>query len=278
MGSSPTIGSQTKLPMNTPLKKEAEHITVDSTDIKLDNASQLTFMSRSRIRKSFQKQTRKSLFLFLSGTILLVAILLFFGIPLLINFTVLLDDNSQSQTQNANQLAYVPSPSLHAAYDATNSASIDIEGTSDKTYTITVYNNDKEVGSKDVGNNGKFKTTIKLAKGENNITAVATSPNNIKSDKSDPLPLLYLPDPPKLDLSYPSENQEFKGDQKFVEVTGSTSEGAKVTVNGFWAVMSGSGLFRYNHALKDGDNILSIVSTDQAGNSTEKTIIVKYSP
>lgn len=264
--------------MAVEFKKQTGEVTVDTEDVKLDNASQFSFMSRSRIKKAFKKQTKKSIALFVGGILLLTVIVAFFGIPLLINYTVLLDNtNEVKSASNSVVDNYVPAPSLSSEFEATNSATVQIEGTSDTEYVIKLYNGEKKIDDIEVGNNGKFKADVKLRKGENILTAFAVSKNKKQSDPSEELSITYLPEPPKLEISSPSENQEYKGDRKFAEVKGTTSEGSKVTVNGFWAVMAGNGSFSYNLPLKDGDNAVNITSLDQAGNKTEKNFIVKYS-
>lgn len=266
-----------QLPMKE-FDTETGKISLDSENTTLDNASQFSFMSRSRIRKAFKNQTKKSITFFLGGIILIALILIFFGIPLLVNFTVLLDNTTdvRSETKSAAD-TYVPAPSLSSEFEATSSAKIVIEGSSEKEYSIKLYNGETEIDDINVGNNGRFKSTVTLKKGENHITAIAVSKSNNRSDESEKLVLHYLPEPPKLELTSPSDNQEFRGDRKFAEIRGSTSQNAKVTVNGSWAIMSGNGSFSYTLALKDGDNGINITATDPAKNKTEKNFIVKYS-
>ncbi|MBI2443500.1 MAG: hypothetical protein HYV40_06395, partial [Candidatus Levybacteria bacterium] len=77
----------------------------------------------------------------------------------------------------------------------------------------------------------------------------------------------------------PADGQSFNGgDNRTITVSGKTTDDAKVTVNGFWAVMQPDGMFRYRLTLQDGENQIKIVSTDEANNKTEKSLKVTYAP
>ena len=57
-----------------------------------------------------------------------------------------------------------------------------------------------------------------------------------------------------------------------------TDEGMRITVNDRIAVVKADGSFTYAMSLPDGETVLTIVSTDPAGNQTKTERRVKYQP
>ena len=54
-----------------------------------------------------------------------------------------------------------------------------------------------------------------------------------------------------------------------IPVRGKVDGSSRVTVNGFWAVVDGSGNFSYNLPLNPGENKITIEVEDDAGNKTK---------
>ena len=79
-------------------------------------------------------------------------------------------------------------------------------------------------------------------------------------------------------MTAPDNDQKFEGTDTPIRISGKTDEKAKITVNGFWAIVDSNGNFTYTMQLQAGDNQIIVVSSDIAGNKTEKDLKVSYSP
>jgi transcriptional regulator with XRE-family HTH domain len=89
------------------------------------------------------------------------------------------------------------------------------------------------------------------------------------------LQLLTLVRPPKLDISQPAENQVIT--TREIEVTGATTPGAQVEVNGVRAAVEENGNFTAKLVLSSGINKLEIVSKNRRGKTTtlERTVLIE---
>ncbi|HXT83093.1 MAG TPA: hypothetical protein VN704_02000, partial [Verrucomicrobiae bacterium] len=114
-------------------------------------------------------------------------------------------------------------------------------------------------------------TSVQLHSGQNTIQVKAEEDNKRQSDFSNTDTISYLKNPPNLSISSPQDGQGFsKNSSPSVGINGSTDPGAKITVNGAWAIVDDQGKFNYLYTLKDGDNDIKVVATDNAGNQTTK--------
>ena len=160
---------------------------------------------------------------------------------------------------------------------ATNSANIEISGMAFPNESISLFINDSLVDKNPTQKDGSFSFKQTLNQGENNIKVKATE-NNKDSDFSLISMVIYKSSLPNLKLDAPIDGQSFSKDQNKIEVRGSTDFQVKITVNDFWAIIDESNNFSYTLPLQNGDNIIKVKATDQAGNTTEKDIKVTYSP
>jgi hypothetical protein len=124
---------------------------------------------------------------------------------------------------------------------------------------------------------GSFSFKQTLNQGGNTIKVKATE-NNKDSDFSQVSSVTFGNTPPNLKVDAPSDGQSFSKDQNKIEVKGSTDPQVKITVNDFWAIIDENNNFSYTLPLQNGDNLIKVKATDQAGNTTEKDIKVTYSP
>lgn len=234
-------------------------------------------MRKSRLSKYSEKKTKKTIFINLLGIIIVLYLLFKFGIGLIINFSLFLyGSGNQQNSAVQNKLGYVTPPTLNPLSSATNSAQIIITGNSIKESTIELYINKDKSGEAKTNDKGEFSFEADLESGNNQIQT-RTVFDEKKSQFSNTLNITYINSVPNLEITFPQDNQQFKKDQNSVNVTGKTDPGVNVTVNGFWAIITDSNNFSYNLSLQNGDNQITVVAIDQAGNKTEKTIKVNYS-
>ncbi|HWI50531.1 MAG TPA: PKD domain-containing protein, partial [Symbiobacteriaceae bacterium] len=150
----------------------------------------------------------------------------------------------------------------------TNQTQLDVRGTSVDGATITVYNDGVAAGTGTAAD-GAFNVPVTLHRGTNRLTATATLPAGTTQPSADVI--VTLDDiGPVLTVSSPADQSVTT--REVATVTGSASDErlAGVTVNGEAAVLT-NGSFSHRVLLDPGDNLLTIVASDTAGNSTTVT-------
>lgn len=201
--------------------------------------------------------------------------------PQLIAGAALMLPNTQktAETSNINKSSFVAPPVLDPLPQATNSAKTNVSGKTFSKQLVFLYVNNNRVDETSADENGNFLfEEVPLDKGENLILAKTKNKEDKESDFSDEQTIIVRTDKPELSIDSPTDGQSFSKADKTIIVKGKTNIGNKVTVNDFWAIVDDNGQYSYNLTLQDGENSVKIVSTDQAGNTEEKTIKVTYSP
>ena len=219
------------------------------------------------------------MFFSILGIVVVLFLLFKFGISALINFSLFLSGKGgePNSTNSQNTINFLPSPVLNPIVSATNSAQIIITGISQKDRKIELFLNSRKIDETDTADNGEFRFEPTLKKGTNTVSVRAVYKDK-KSDASEKYIVEYKDTAPKLEVSSPSDQASFKKEDKSVEIKGQTDANVTVTVNGFFAVTSENNSFSYVLQLHDGDNEVKILAVDNAGNKSEKTIKVNYSP
>ena len=167
---------------------------------------------------------------------------------------------------------------LDPTFQATNSATITLSGTAGEKQTIKLYKNNDYISDTTTEKKGLFVfEDIRLSKGENSFKVKAVTEQKKESTLSEEQIITYLTEAPMLEIEQPSDGQSFSKDNNPITVKGKTNPNVKVTVNSLWAIIDNEGIFSYTFRLQNGENILIIVATDQAGNKTESSLKVTYS-
>ncbi|MFA1822497.1 S8 family serine peptidase [Virgibacillus oceani] len=153
----------------------------------------------------------------------------------------------------------------------TNEADVTVEGTASPETTVEVLQNGEEAGSVEIGEDGSFALDTELAEGENEFTAL-TYVNGEQADESDPVTVTLDTEAPDLTITSPEDGE--KADREIaVEGTVSDEHLDAVTVNGEETEVT-DGAFSHQILLYEGENVIEIVATDLAGNTTTETITV----
>lgn len=234
--------------------------------------------SRSRLYKRLESKSKKNLLLTIFGIILVVGVITKLGVPFIINFTLFVSGSGDTN-QNTKQedASFIPPPILNPMPNATNSAEVFVFGTAVANKNVILYINGNLVDKTQAQKNGNFSFRESLSEKENAIKA-KTVVNGKKSEFSQTINIHYKNTPPSLNVIFPTDGQSFSKDQNTVEIKGETDDLVKITVNDFWAITDQSNHFFYRFPLKNGENQIKIIATDQAGNKTEKNIKVTYNP
>lgn len=213
------------------------------------------------------------------GTVAILGLAVMFGIPILIKLAVFIGDmNSARQGGGKTDLIPPAPPIVEVSYSATNSAVQNIGGYSEGGARVVVTRNSKPLGSVEAGEDGRFEVAgVRLDEGDNVFVAVAVDPAGNKSGESQTFNLKYLSNPPKLDVDSPADGDEVTGSNR-LDVVGKTDSGARLTINDRWVAINANGEFKWQTLLVSGENRLKIAAVDEAGNRTEKEILVNYQP
>lgn len=232
---------------------------------------------QSRLEEISQKRSLRNTIIILAGVVSLMVLIFFYGIPLVINLSILADKlrGNNDVDMPVNSASYIAPPVLDTLRDATNSAEIIISGSALPNQVIKLYINGKYIEKTTVHDNRNFIfQNIKLEPGDNQIKAKATVPDK-ESDYSKNMMIVYRNKEPNLDITSPQDNQSISNGDRQVKVTGKTDPSVRVTVNDYWAIVESDGNFSYLLHLQKGDNTIKVAAVDDAGSKTEKVIKVK---
>lgn len=231
---------------------------------------------RSRLdRKEDEEITKKTVVL--GGvTVLIFAIVLVFGLPLLIKLSVLLG-NSKKLSKNDQEKVLPPlPPRLVVSFEATNSAKFSISGVAEPKVEVELLKNDVSIGKKTVDDKGGFVfDNIILDNGGNTFTALASTQKEGNSELSKTVTVIYDDQPPSLNMINPSEDKVTVDSPDF-DIVGKSERGVSVTVNGRLALVDDEGMFKLKVQLNAGKNSLEIILRNPAGNEVKKNIEITY--
>lgn len=202
------------------------------------------------------------------------------GLPALIGgLTYITHLNAKPITKVAsNEVIAIPPPVLNIPFEATNSASLMINGYTTPDSKVEIYFDDELKTTVDVKSDGSFLTEpLSLVNGTNNIYG-KTIVDTKKSLSSKNIRVYFDNEKPELTITSPADNQEIKGGDKKVRVSGSTDSQNTVSINGSTVIVNGNGEFASDLAINEGDNTITISATNKYGNSTSVERKVKYSP
>ncbi len=234
-------------------------------------------MNRSRLSRRLEQQSKKNLFFSVLGIILVLFILIKFGMPLLINFTLFISGFKNGDEPKNEIRTFIPPPILNPITSATSSAYVVISGFAAPSQNIELYINDNLIDKAIIGEDGTFSFRETISEGENIIKAKAIIDNK-ESDFSKSIFITLRNKSPNLDVVSPTNGQSFSKDQNIIDVQGSTNPDVKVTINGFWAITDINGNFSYRLSLQNGENNIKVIGIDEAGNMAEKELKVTYNP
>jgi bacillopeptidase F len=233
---------------------------------------------KSRFKTHLQKQAYKNVLLASLGIVLVIILLIIFGTNILVSFSLLVGKltGTEEAATTTETVSYIAPPTLDIPPEATSSAKFAITGFGEPDQKVELYRNDKAVAKTTVKNNNSFRFgNVTLVSGVNTFKAKTISTDNKSSEFSNEVTISLLNKQPELSINEPQEGAIYKKSGGAVRVAGKTDPGVKVTVNDFWAIVDDEGNYTYMYTLKDGENELKIVATDDADNKTEKSVKIK---
>lgn len=158
---------------------------------------------------------------------------------------------------------------------ATNSPKIVVSGSVVNYTILRFYINGEKVKEKEINVSDNFSEEIgDLTKGNNEVFVQALTNDEKNSKKTEIFQVFYNSEKPKLEISEPADNS--KTSNQDLSIKGTTDKDIFIKVNDNPVVVDANGNWETDIKLKDGDNIITIVATDLAGNIETKTLTVNY--
>jgi len=233
----------------------------------------------SRLARTEERQSIRRAIFFTFLTVVSIFAFIFLGLPVLAKFAGFLTDLKKSGLPiERNDTTPPAPPKLDNLPEYTNEFSVEIKGTTEAGASVTLFlNNDEEelVVNKD----GEFNFTFKLDKGENTVSVKARDAAGNESQETDVYKIIFDNEPPELEITSPEDGKEFYGSkERQVSINGKTEENASVTINDRIVAVDVSGNFTFVTTLSEGENGFTIKTEDKAGNSTEASLTLRFTP
>ena len=243
---------------------------------RLNSRSGSRYVPRSvRIK---EKNTKKRLIFNIVIGIAVLYFLLTWGLPNLIGSLSGLHKPKPSSDQSVINSGILAPPVLNIPFDATNSSTLVITGYAVPNSQVEIFVNDSQRTTVPVEDNGSFQTSpILLDDGTNNIYGKTLNSTKQESLPSKGIELTYSNEKPQLQVNQPADGTQIKGGDKKVTVSGTTDPNDTVTINNVTAIVGQDGSFSGVVPLNDGDNTITIISTNDVGNTSTVTLHVNYS-
>ncbi len=235
---------------------------------------------RSRLSRTTKERTKKQIIFFAIAIIVLIFTATQFGPGVLDKISSFMSGFGKppTETRSADKNS-LEVPFINSIPEATDSAVIKISGSSSYSDAqVELFVNGSLYDTQPLTDNQKFAfENVSLSEGSNIIKA-RVKKGNTASDFTRDYMVTISKGNPKLEVSTPTDGQEFTRGDQTINVQGKTDPDNTVTVNNFRAIVDSAGNFSYYLKLSDGDNDVKIIAQNTAGKQTEKTIKVKYKP
>lgn len=154
----------------------------------------------------------------------------------------------------------------------TNRPAVRVTGQANAGTLVGLYRNGETEAMVEPDSSGGWAADLVLREGENRLTATATvpgdGPGSGTTRPSEPVRVILDTAAPALTVSGPAEGHLQR--TRIITVTGQVADVnlERVTVNGSVAVVGADGLFMVEVIGQEGENLVSVLATDLAGNRT----------
>lgn len=234
-------------------------------------------MVLSRLRKVEERKASRRIAIGFVGSIALLVFVAIFGLRILVGFSLLVDQLRGAPDGQQQSTLLLP-PILDPLPEATNSSYLTVNGRAAPGTSVILYINTEEYKKLPVEESGIFTVSdIPVEEGEFTARAKVADEKNT-SEESNIISTTIDRTAPTLTIHSPQDKTTVNDGTHKVAVSGLTDEDMKVTINGRIVVLKSDGSFTYSMPLNDGENKLTIVSRDPAGNESRAERTVNYQP
>jgi hypothetical protein len=224
-----------------------------------------------------RRRNKNSLYFYLFVFALVVFLFFRFGLNLFVDWAFLLtqhNGSSQSKKTTNSKITLISEPILEEVPDATNEAILNLKGRADPETQIELYYNNEQVAETNADFDGNFQFEHILDERNNQFYVVSVDPYSQKETQSKFYNVTFIDEPPSLEITSPQDGKKYY--ENTVNVEGTTDKEVFVRVNNASVVVKADGSFTHTLSLNKGDNELTVVASDRAGNSTEQKLKVTY--
>lgn len=226
-----------------------------------------------RYRASKEKN-RSRYYILLS--IVFVIVLVKWGIPFFIGVVA----GDGAPRQNLDKDIIPPqAPTLSALPEATNSASLLVEGYTEAGASLDILINDQISLTDKAKGDGSFSSVATLDSESNRVQVRATDESgNFSMSEVEIVGLDRKPI--EITVSSPKDGTEFFGkNNQVIDINGETNKtDSQVIINSSFVVVDKNGAFVHRIQLQSGNNEIRVVASDKAGNSSESVFTLVYTP
>ncbi len=235
--------------------------------------------TNSKFKGFEEKKNMRSAIFFVVLTIALICLLFFVGIPVLGKFTAFISGlrGGSSQIDKSDSTPPAP-PKFNYFPEFTNQGSTIITGNSEAGATVKLNLNGSEQEVL-ADNSGSFSFNIDLPDGTSTFNAIAVDQAGNISQVTKDYQITFDKKVPDLSVTSPTDGSSFFGsNQRQVTIEGTTESDCAININDRMIAVDDEGVFQYTTTLNEGANTFNIKSIDLAGNVTEKSITLNFTP
>jgi hypothetical protein len=236
----------------------------------------LSAQMKSRLLKDQEKTMLTQSAMAFFGSIVLMVLYVFVGVPLLIRFA-----------GNLSGLSVFPKtdtipprvPAYAAPAPGTQEETLNITGFAEPKSSVVVVKNNNEDVKTEADDQGSFSLDIKLDEGKNTIALYSIDTAGNESSLGKPYDVSFDKTPPEVEWETPEDKKTVKNlREKSIQVKGKVNENAKVYLNDRFVSSSNDNVFTAQFELQEGENKLIIKAVDPAGNEGISERIVYFRP
>jgi len=227
-------------------------------------------MISSRLGRFENRKAQKRLLIAIGGSIGILLFIAIFGLKILVGFSLLVDRlRGASSTNQPSQSNLLLPPVIDPLPEATFSSTLSITGRGSAKTQVIIYINDKQYKKFAVSDDSTFTLSdIPVDEGDVTLSSKITDDKGNTSDLSNIVKITIDRNPPELEVTKPDDGTKIQDGTRKATIEGKTDEDSRVSINDRIVVVRSGGSFTYSMPLSDGDNTLTIRSTDPAGNHT----------
>jgi len=230
----------------------------------------------SRLLKHEKSKVVRQTWFFVFFSVVVLGLFIFVILPNFIGITTKILGSNATPFAPADTLPPY-TPTFTAPPKATTDSQLTLFGYAEPESDVIILVNGQESEPVIAGSDGSFETAITLTEGENNIITFARDKAGNESQHSRAYGIILDTEIPPLEILTPESSATIQGRaNRTLAITGVTDPEVKVTVNGKLTYAKEDGSFSHSQFLNEGDNELTIVATDAAGNSIEKKLNIRF--
>src|SRR3989339_1022625 len=229
-----------------------------------------------RLERVQERKLRNKIFLYVIVLFVVLYFIFTTGFKILLNTSSFISGLfPQPSTNPMNKIEdSFSSVDIYSIPQATNSARIIITGSTLNFDILSFYLNTKKIKEIETTADTFNEEIGDLEKGDNNIYIVAKSKDSKTEINTITYKVFYKSEKPILEISEPSDSSTTSNQE--IKIKGKTDKETYIHINDLPVVVDANGAFETSVRLKDGDNQITIVAQDIAGNTETKSLKVTY--